>query len=103
VLDYVRLRRERGATANAIVRNLLTHRNKVIVAPSGNYGCIVDVISKKAGSQQVSDTDSRNLVEFWKQIYGIIHPLTYKAKNLNSVIFTRQKLNEDWRNRHSNA
>jgi hypothetical protein len=71
VLDYVRLRRERGATANAIVRNLLTHRNKVIVAPSGNYGSIVDVISKKAGSQQVSDTDSRNLVEFWKQIYGI--------------------------------
>ena len=71
VLDYVRLRRERGATANAIVRNLLTHRNKVIVAPSGNYGSIVDVISRKAGSQQVSDTDNRNLVEFWKQIYGI--------------------------------
>lgn len=43
----------------------------MIVAPSGNYGCIVDVISKKAGSQQVSDTDRRNLVEFWKQIYGI--------------------------------
>jgi hypothetical protein len=43
----------------------------VIVAPSGSYGCIVDVISKKAASQQVSDTDHRNLVEFWKQIYGI--------------------------------
>jgi hypothetical protein len=71
VLDYVRLRRERGATANAIVRNLLTYRNKVVVAPSGNYGSIVDVITKKAGSQLVSDTDSRNLVEFWKQIYGI--------------------------------
>jgi hypothetical protein len=71
VLDYVRLRRERGATANAIVRNLLTYRNKVVVAPSGNYGSIVDVITKKAGSHQVSDTDSRTLVEFWKQIYGI--------------------------------
>jgi hypothetical protein len=47
VLDYVRLRRERGATANAIVRNLLTYRNKVAVAPSGNYGSIVDVITKK--------------------------------------------------------
>jgi hypothetical protein len=71
VLDYVRLRRERGATANAIVRNLLTYRNKVVVAPSGNYGSIVEVITKKAGSHQVSDTDSRTLVEFWKQIYGI--------------------------------
>jgi hypothetical protein len=43
----------------------------VIVAPSGSYGCITEVISKKAGSQRVSDTDHRNLVEFWKQIYGI--------------------------------
>src|SRR5215216_1740298 len=71
VLDYVRLRRERGASANSVISNLTKYRNKVIVAPSGNYGCIVDVIAKKAGSQQVSDTDHRNLVEFWKQIYGI--------------------------------
>ena len=71
VLDYVKLRRERGATANAVVRNLLTYRNKVIVAPSGSYGRIVDVITKKAGSQLVSETDDRNLVEFWKQIYDI--------------------------------
>jgi hypothetical protein len=49
----------------------LTYRNKVIVAPSGNYGVIVDVVTKKAGSQQVSETDGRNLVEFWKQVYGI--------------------------------
>jgi hypothetical protein len=71
VLDYVKLRRERGATANAVVHNLLTYRNKVVVAPSGNYGSIVDVITKKAGSQLVSETDDRNLVEFWKQIYDI--------------------------------
>jgi hypothetical protein len=71
VLDYVKLRRERGATANAVMRNLLTYRNKVIVAPSGNYGCITDVVTKKAWNQQVSDTDNRNLVEFWKQVYGI--------------------------------
>src|ERR687892_306024 len=71
VLDYIRLRRGRGASANSLISNLTKHRNKVIVAPSGSYGCIVDVISKKAGSQQVSDTDRRNLVEFWKQIYGI--------------------------------
>jgi hypothetical protein len=93
VLDYVGLRRERGATANAIVRNLLTYRNKVVVAPSGNYGSIVDVITKKAGCYQVSDTDSRTLVEFWKQIYGIdVSPdeiPLLKVKMMNSEnIFT---------------
>jgi hypothetical protein len=71
VLDYVRLRRGRGASANSVISNLTKYRNKVIVAPSGNYGCIVDVIARKAGSQPVSDTDQRNLVDFWKQIYGI--------------------------------
>ncbi|MGC2382391.1 MAG: hypothetical protein WA631_04710, partial [Nitrososphaeraceae archaeon] len=93
VLDYVKLRRERGATANAVVRNLLTYRNKVIVAPSGNYGCIVDVVAKKAGNQQVSNTDNRNLVEFWKQVYGIeISPdeiPLLKVKMMNSEnVFT---------------
>jgi len=93
VLDYVKLRRERGATANAVVRNLLTYRNKVIVAPSGNYGCIVDVVTTKAGNQRVSETDSRNLVEFWKQVYGIdISPdeiPLLKVKMMNSEnVFT---------------
>jgi len=71
VLDYVRLRRERGASANAIARNLMTYRNRVIVAPTGNYGSITEVIMRKAGTQRISETDSRNLVEFWKQIYDI--------------------------------
>jgi len=71
VLDYVNLRRERGASANAIVRNLMTYRNRVIVAPTGNYGSITEVVMRKAGNQKVSDSDKRNLVEFWKQIYGI--------------------------------
>jgi hypothetical protein len=71
VLDYVDLRRERGASANAIARNLTTYRNRVIVDPSGNYGSIADVIIRKAGNQKVSDGDTRNLVEFWKQIYDI--------------------------------
>jgi hypothetical protein len=93
VLDYVRLRRGRGASANSVINNLTKYRNKVIVAPSGNYGCIVDVIAKKAGSQPVSDTDQRNLVEFWKQIYGIdISPdeiPLLKVKMMNSEnIFT---------------
>jgi hypothetical protein len=93
VLDYIRLRRGRGASANSLISNLTKHRNKVIVAPSGSYGCIVDVISKKASSQQVSDTDRRNLVEFWKQIYGIdISPdeiPLLKVKMMNSEnVFT---------------
>lgn len=71
VLDYVKLRREAGASANAVIRNLMTYRNRVIVAPSGNYGCISDVITRKAGAQKVSDSDPRTLVEFWKEIYNI--------------------------------
>ena len=71
VLDYVKLRREAGASANAVIRNLMTYRNRVIVAPSGNYGSISDVITRKAGAQKVSDLDTRNLVEFWKEIYNI--------------------------------
>jgi hypothetical protein len=43
----------------------------VIVAPSGNYGSISEVVMRKAGNQKVSDSDNRNLVEFWKQIYDI--------------------------------
>ena len=71
VLDYVQLRRERGASVSAIDRFLTTYRNRVIVAPTGNYGSIVEVVMRKAGSHKVSDTDARSLVEFWKQIYDI--------------------------------
>jgi len=71
VLDYVQLRRERGASATAIERILTSYRNRVIVAPTGNYGSIVEVVMRKAGNHRVSDTDSRSLVEFWKQIYDI--------------------------------
>lgn len=74
--DYVKLRRERGATANAVVRNLLTYINKVIVAPSGNYGCIVDVVTKKAGNQQVSETDNRSLAELTELYYKNISVIT---------------------------
>jgi hypothetical protein len=93
VLDYIKLRRGRGASTNSVISSLTKYRNKVIVAPSGNYGCIVDVIARKAGSQQVSDTDKRNLVEFWKQIYGIdISPEEIpllKVKMMNSEnVFT---------------
>src|SRR5438132_5971358 len=49
----------------------MTYRNRVIVAPSGNYDTITEVIMRKAGSQKVSENDTRNFVEFWKQIYDI--------------------------------
>ncbi len=88
VLDYIRLRRENGATANAVIRMLLNSRNRVIVAPTGHYGSIVDVVSKKASNQLVSERDNRNLVEFWKQVYNIeISPdeiPLLKIKMLNS-------------------
>ena len=71
VYDYVNLRRERGASATAIARNLTTYRNRVIVAPTGNYGSITEIVMRKAGNQKVSETDTRNLVEFWKHIYDI--------------------------------
>jgi hypothetical protein len=71
ILDYVNMRRERGGSANAVAKNLMTFRNRVIVAPSGNYGSISEVVMRKAGSQKVSESDIRNLVEFWKQIYDI--------------------------------
>jgi len=65
----------------------------VVVTPSGNYGSVVDVVTRRAGSQPVSEADSRNLVEFWKQIYGIdISPdeiPLVKVKMMNSEnIFT---------------
>ena len=88
VLDYIRMRREAGATANAVIRLLLNYRSRVIVAPTGHYGSIVDVVSNKAGKQLVSEIDNRNLVEFWKQVYDIdISPdeiPLLKVKMLNS-------------------
>jgi hypothetical protein len=71
VLDYIRMRRENGATANGLIRHLVNSRNKVIVAPSGNYGSIVDVITRKPSNQTISETDSRNLVQFWHDVYDI--------------------------------
>ncbi len=71
ILDYVNLRRESGASSTAISKNLMTSRNRVVVAPSGNYGSISEIIMRNAGNQKVSDRDTRNLVQFWKEIYDI--------------------------------
>jgi hypothetical protein len=88
VLDYIKLRRERGAPANAVIRMLLNYRSKVIVAPTGHFGSITEVISRKASDQLVSEHDNRNLVEFWRQVYNIEIPPDeiplLKIKMLNS-------------------
>jgi hypothetical protein len=88
VLDYIKLRRERGASANAVIRMLLNYRSKVIVAPTGHFGSITEVISRKVSDQLVSEHDNRNLVEFWRQVYNIeISPdeiPLLKIKMLNS-------------------
>ena len=41
------------------------------MASFGSYCSITEVIMRKAGSQRVSEADTRNLLEFWKQIYDI--------------------------------
>ena len=60
VLDYVNLRGER-ASASSITRFLTTHTSRVIVAPTGNYGSIVEVIMRKAGDQRVSELSGETL------------------------------------------
>jgi hypothetical protein len=91
VLDYVNFRRQRGASANAVVKGLTTYRNKVVVAPSGSYGSIVDVIIRKAGSQIVSETGGRTLVEFWKQVYDInISPDEIPLLRVNTMHLTNK-------------
>jgi hypothetical protein len=87
------MRRVNGATAESVIRHLTGSRNKVIVAPSGNYGTIVDIISKRASEQTISETDRRNLVSFWRDVYDIeIKPdemPLLKVKMINSEsIFT---------------
>jgi len=71
VWEYVKWRRGRGASANAIERMLKTYRSHVLLAPLGQLGHIEGLIFKRAGEQPVSDSDRRNLVEFWRDVYGI--------------------------------
>ena len=76
VIDYIRMRRENGATANGLIRHLVNSRNKVIVAPSGNYGSIVDVITRKASNQTISETDTETWYSFGKKFMISIYPQT---------------------------
>jgi hypothetical protein len=49
VLDYVRLRRGRGASANSVIKNLTKYRNKVIVAPSGTMAVLWMLSQERQG------------------------------------------------------
>ena len=90
VLDYIRMRRENGASANSLIRHLVNSEKQGHRCTfSGNYGSIVDVITRKASNQSISETDSRNLVQFWKEVYDIdisgdAMPLLKVTKMMNS-------------------
>jgi len=71
VWDYVRWRRERGATANAIERSLLTWRTNVVAAPFGHPGRMEGLIFGKAGDEAISELDGRDFTRFWHETYNI--------------------------------
>ena len=49
--------RECGATDKGFAKALTQYRNKVIIAPSGSYGLITELVLQPAGSFKVSDND----------------------------------------------
>lgn len=71
VWDYIRWRRARGASANAIKKTLLAWRTNVLMAPFGRYGRIEEVVFEHAGEHSVSERDRRTLVDFWKEVYDV--------------------------------
>jgi hypothetical protein len=94
VLDYINWRRSRGASDKGITKALTQYKNKVIVAPSGSYGLVTELVMQPAGSFKVSDKDSRSIVQFWKDVYDIdIEPeemplIKVKMINNSEQIFT---------------
>jgi hypothetical protein len=71
VLEYIRWRRERGATAQAIERNLLTYRANVVTAPFGHPAKIEELVFARAGEEVVSELDGRDFTRFWRETYDI--------------------------------
>jgi len=71
VWDYICWRRERGATANAIEKSLVTWRKDIVAAPFGHPGRIEGLIFKKAGEEKISELDSRDFTRFWHETYDI--------------------------------
>ena len=71
VLDYIKIRRENGGP-------LQMDLSVISLTLETSYSCTlrklwfyVDVITRKASNQSISETDSRNLVQFWKEVYDI--------------------------------
>jgi len=70
LLDYVRWRRQSGASPNATKNTVLNYRRNVVFAPNGELGCVVDLQFKKAGDFIVPAYDLA-LPDFWKKVHDI--------------------------------
>jgi hypothetical protein len=70
LLDYVRFRRERGASSTAIRNFILNYRRNVVFAPGGELASIVNLKFMKASDFKVPLYDL-TLPEFWKKIRDV--------------------------------
>jgi hypothetical protein len=70
LLDYVRFRRQRGASSTAIRNLILNYRRNVIFAPGGELATIINLKFMKAGEFKVPLCDL-TLPEFWKKIHDV--------------------------------
>ncbi len=71
VWDYVVWRRGRGASADAVEKTLLKRRPNVVVAPSGHFGRIEELVFRKAGNEKVTEHDLRTFPDFWREVYDV--------------------------------
>ena len=70
LLDYVRFRRLRGASATVIRNSILNYRRTVILAPSGELATLINLKFVKAGEFKVPVYDL-TLPEFWMKIHDV--------------------------------
>jgi len=70
VLDYIKWRRERGASAKSIKNALTTWKKNAILAPNGTIGAIGEVLFEEAGGFYVPTLDV-SLPQFWKTAHDI--------------------------------
>jgi len=70
LLDYVRFRRQRGASGTAIRNFILNYRRNVIFAPGGELATIINLKFMKASEFKVPLYDL-TLPEFWKKIHDV--------------------------------
>ena len=70
LLDYVRYRRQRGASSTSIKNSILNYRRNVVFAPSGELATIVNLKFAKASEFKVPLYEL-TLPEFWKKIHDV--------------------------------